>query len=150
MFILEKNWRNLKRWICTGVYVAKLNLDVMPNLYCVVNTLPLSHVYPLHPASQPPSHRPVSWLHVALLIQCPIHVLLQYCPYHPYAQPPSHWPVTWLQKSVFKQCPTHRCVQFRPYHPPAHPVITYINCILLSIYICSTLVSAYFANMLSA
>lgn len=42
-----------------------------------------SHLYPIHPAPHPPSHRPVKWLHVVLALQCPTHGWVQFSPYHP-------------------------------------------------------------------
>lgn len=73
-------------WICTDVYVVKQNPDRNGYLFCLLNILPVSHWYPFHPAAQPPSHRPVTWLQKTLFKQCPIHRCVQFTPY----QPPSH------------------------------------------------------------
>lgn len=69
-----------------NVYVIKQNPDRNGYLICLLNILPVSHWYPFHPAAQPPSHRPVTWLQTTLFKQCPIHRCVQLIPY----QPPSH------------------------------------------------------------
>ena len=46
---------------------------------------PLSQYKPCHPAAQPASQLPVTWLHTALSLQCPEHWCLQSGPYHPIA-----------------------------------------------------------------
>lgn len=46
--------------------------------------IPFSQKDPVHPASQPSSHWPVTWLQVELSLQLPSHGWLQFSPYHPF------------------------------------------------------------------
>lgn len=46
--------------------------------------LPFSHITPVHPTLQPPSHWPVIGLQVTPSLQCPEHWWLQLRPYHPF------------------------------------------------------------------
>lgn len=50
---------------------------------CYFQTLPLSQMKPVHPASHPTSHWPVTWLQTVLSLQCPKHWWLQLKPYNP-------------------------------------------------------------------
>lgn len=43
-------------------------------------------MYPVHPASHPLSHTPVTWLQVMPSLQCPTHGRKQFTPYHPIPQ----------------------------------------------------------------
>ena len=46
-------------------------------------SIPLLHSLPLHPATHPLSHWPVTWLQTTLSLQCPEHCCLQSRPYQP-------------------------------------------------------------------
>lgn len=45
--------------------------------------LPLLQRKPFHPTTHPPSHWPVTWLHVELPLQCLLHIPLHSTPYLP-------------------------------------------------------------------
>lgn len=49
----------------------------------VLSLIPLSHRGPVHPVSQPVSHRPVTWLQITPSLQCPIHFWVQFTPNQP-------------------------------------------------------------------
>lgn len=77
-------------------FISKLIGQVM------LQMLHLSHCNPVHPASHPLSHRPVTWLQVMPSLQCPTHGWEQFTPYH-------------LIPQANKNC----CVFFNSYTPPA-------------------------------
>lgn len=58
--------------------------------------LPLSQEDSVHPASQPLSHRPVSWLHVLLSLQCPAHFCTHLTPYHPSSHSNQNRKFVWM------------------------------------------------------
>lgn len=55
-------------WVYLSVHDRKH--EITSNGYMRV---PLKHKGPFHPAAQPLSHCPVTWLHVPLRTQCPEH-----------------------------------------------------------------------------
>lgn len=59
--------------------LINLTRDASSEGYCF--GIPLSQRYPVHPEAQAPSHPPVTWLHVLLSPQCPLHIPLHSTPY---------------------------------------------------------------------
>lgn len=70
-----------------GVLVKNKTVVFEPSQKLYKIPFSISQKVPFHSSLQPLSHRPVTWLHGTLCLQCPRHCWMQPEPYHPAAQP---------------------------------------------------------------